>query len=157
MTCTLFNLLLLSLVLGVLGQSQPSGQPQPTSNITDVKPPAENITGALNELKGILTRMESILTNTSENTRRLATAVLHNFNCTEKICCPYPYSRVVDECFYVSSISLNWPDARQYCQGMTGDLASPRNLYGLKSFIISTAGLYVLLMMCNLCLVVDVS
>ncbi|XP_063590398.1 perlucin-like [Penaeus indicus] len=54
--------------------------------------------------------------------------------------CPYPYKQVLDECFFLSKVSLNWNQARQYCQGMQGDLATPRNVYALKSFIIDTAG-----------------
>ncbi|XP_027220609.2 perlucin [Penaeus vannamei] len=52
--------------------------------------------------------------------------------------CPYPYQQVLDECFYVSKVSLNWNQARQYCQGMQGDLATPRNVYALKSYVIET-------------------
>ncbi|XP_042865740.1 C-type Lectin CRL-like isoform X2 [Penaeus japonicus] len=48
--------------------------------------------------------------------------------------CPYPYEQVLDECFFLSKISLNWNEARQYCQGMQGDLATPKNVYALKSY-----------------------
>ncbi|XP_069950885.1 hepatic lectin-like [Cherax quadricarinatus] len=54
--------------------------------------------------------------------------------------CPHPYTQVLDECFYLSTHKLTWEQARQHCQGMNGDLASPKHLYALKSFIISSLG-----------------
>lgn len=54
--------------------------------------------------------------------------------------CPYPYTKVLDECFYLSAYELNWSEARLTCQGMTGDLATPRHLYALKAFIIEKTG-----------------
>ncbi|KAG7177365.1 C-type lectin lectoxin-Phi1-like [Homarus americanus] len=50
--------------------------------------------------------------------------------------CPYPYSIVLDECFYIGRQKMSWIDARTHCQGMKGDLASPNNIYALKAFLI---------------------
>ncbi|KAK8748924.1 hypothetical protein OTU49_015593 [Cherax quadricarinatus] len=55
--------------------------------------------------------------------------------------CPHPYTQVLDECFYLSTHKLTWEKARQHCQGMLGDLASPKHPYALKSFIISSIGI----------------
>ncbi|KAK8721663.1 hypothetical protein OTU49_012687, partial [Cherax quadricarinatus] len=55
--------------------------------------------------------------------------------------CPYPYKQVLDECFHLSTHRLTWNNARQHCQGMMGDLASPKNLYALKTFIIDETGI----------------
>ncbi|KAK3873937.1 hypothetical protein Pcinc_021094 [Petrolisthes cinctipes] len=49
--------------------------------------------------------------------------------------CPYPYSRVVNECYYLSQQALPWHSARHSCRGMSGDLATPSHLYALKAFL----------------------
>ncbi|XP_068200535.1 perlucin-like protein [Palaemon carinicauda] len=54
--------------------------------------------------------------------------------------CPYPFTKVVDECFYVSKAGLAWHPARHHCQGMGGDLAAPSNLYALKAHVLETRG-----------------
>nr|XP_053648745.1 uncharacterized protein LOC128699922 [Cherax quadricarinatus] len=151
MVATFCSFLLLFLVQGVLAQNNTvvsSVLPHPSS-YAEVKASDENITGVLNELNGFLIRMESILNNNSDITKQLATVVIHQFNCSEQNCCPYPYTRVLDECFYLSLHSLHWYEAREHCQGMSGDLASPKHIDALKTYIINTAGLYIQLIMCN--------
>nr|XP_045594779.1 perlucin-like protein isoform X2 [Procambarus clarkii] len=53
----------------------------------------------------------------------------------KEISCPPPYTRVLDECFFVSKKKLSHSDARTHCQGMRGDLATPRNPYALVSYV----------------------
>ncbi|XP_053631448.2 C-type lectin lectoxin-Phi1-like isoform X2 [Cherax quadricarinatus] len=67
--------------------------------------------------------------------------LMQHLPCSDDICCPYPYTQVLDECFYLSSHSLKWHEARIHCQGMHGDLASPKHIYALKSYIMTKAGL----------------
>ncbi|XP_071543730.1 echinoidin-like [Panulirus ornatus] len=52
--------------------------------------------------------------------------------------CPPPYSRILDECFYVSPHSLSWDNARQHCQGLDGDLATPERVFALFSFLLDS-------------------
>nr|XP_053653938.1 perlucin-like isoform X2 [Cherax quadricarinatus] len=61
-------------------------------------------------------------------------------SCLEETCCPYPYQRVLDECFYLSTEKLSWSHARQYCHGMKGTLAMPINVYALESFVHDKGG-----------------
>ncbi|XP_042879789.1 C-type lectin domain family 4 member G-like [Penaeus japonicus] len=44
------------------------------------------------------------------------------------------------ECFYLSKISLTWDQARTHCQGMGAELAVPRHVYGLKSYVVQENG-----------------
>ncbi|XP_069184309.1 C-type lectin lectoxin-Phi1-like [Procambarus clarkii] len=60
--------------------------------------------------------------------------------CETEPCCPYPYMQVLDECFYVSNKTLSWTEARQYCLRMQGDLATPKHVYALVSFINNIKG-----------------
>ncbi|XP_042879263.1 perlucin-like [Penaeus japonicus] len=76
-------------------------------------------TGVLSELKDVLT----LLAKKSEGTR-----------------CPYPYTQVVDECFHAHTKKLTWPQARHVCQGMGGDLAEPKHLYALQTYLAQTYG-----------------
>ncbi|XP_042890052.1 uncharacterized protein LOC122264990, partial [Penaeus japonicus] len=49
--------------------------------------------------------------------------------------CPYPYKMVMGECFYVSQVERVWEEARRFCQGMRGDLASPNSVYVLMAYV----------------------
>ncbi|XP_069189540.1 C-type lection lectoxin-Enh3-like [Procambarus clarkii] len=53
--------------------------------------------------------------------------------------CPYPYTLVLDECFYLSPHSVTWEAARRHCRGMMGDLATPKHLYAIRSFLLDVA------------------
>ncbi|XP_045610256.1 C-type lectin lectoxin-Phi1 isoform X2 [Procambarus clarkii] len=68
--------------------------------------------------------------------------VLKKFNITNDRRCPFPFTQVLDSCYYLSEVSLTWKDARRYCQGMDGDLATPKHLYALKSFIFKARDYY---------------
>ncbi|KAG7153263.1 killer cell lectin-like receptor subfamily B member 1A [Homarus americanus] len=52
--------------------------------------------------------------------------------------CPYPFTQVMDECFYLSKKEVSWDRSLQHCRGMGAYLAIPRHLYALNSFIIRT-------------------
>ncbi|XP_063875395.1 lithostathine-1-alpha-like [Scylla paramamosain] len=54
--------------------------------------------------------------------------------------CPYPFKHVVDECYYLSSNTLTWHNARHSCQGMGGELAMPAFLYALRNFVAAERG-----------------
>ncbi|XP_042207799.1 alpha-N-acetylgalactosamine-specific lectin-like [Homarus americanus] len=53
----------------------------------------------------------------------------------EESSCPYPYKKVLDECFYVCGKKVTFDQARQHCQGMAGDLAHPKHLHALLSLL----------------------
>lgn len=50
------------------------------------------------------------------------------------------------ECFYLSKIGLSWEQARTHCRGMGAELAVPRHLYGLKSYVVGANGEWVSLL-----------
>ncbi|XP_045615660.1 C-type lectin-like isoform X2 [Procambarus clarkii] len=51
--------------------------------------------------------------------------------------CPAPYVRLLGgECLFVSKHALSWLQAREHCKGLMGDLATPKNLFILKNYII---------------------
>ncbi|XP_063603494.1 type-2 ice-structuring protein-like [Penaeus indicus] len=54
--------------------------------------------------------------------------------------CPSPFANIMGECFYLSKILLTWDQARTHCLGMGADLAVPRHLYGLKSYVVGQNG-----------------
>nr|XP_053641773.1 C-type lectin domain family 4 member G-like [Cherax quadricarinatus] len=54
---------------------------------------------------------------------------------TQCLTCPQPYTKILDECFFLSHHKLTWAKARQHCQGMSGDLATPKHILALKSFV----------------------
>ncbi|XP_037783614.1 type-2 ice-structuring protein-like [Penaeus monodon] len=56
------------------------------------------------------------------------------------VSCPSPFANVMGECFYLSKILLTWDQARTHCLGMGAELAVPRHLYGLKSFVVGENG-----------------
>ncbi|KAG7155494.1 C-type lectin 1-like [Homarus americanus] len=60
--------------------------------------------------------------------------------CAQEPCCPPPFARVIDECFYLSLNNLTWQQARQHCRGMDGLLAKPKRVFALKSFLMGKAG-----------------
>ncbi|KAK8747452.1 hypothetical protein OTU49_016816 [Cherax quadricarinatus] len=74
------------------------------------------------------------------------TGLSHLFNyfkfnkCHPRPCCPPPYVTVMDECFYLSPYPLPWQLARYHCLNMDGDLAVPKSIYLLKTFILDKAG-----------------
>ncbi|XP_069189513.1 C-type lectin LmsL-like [Procambarus clarkii] len=53
--------------------------------------------------------------------------------------CPYPYTLVLDECFYLSPHKVSWEAGRRHCKGMMGDLATPKHLYAIRSFLLDVA------------------
>lgn len=65
---------------------------------------------------------------------------LHSTLPQQEPTCPYPYKRVLGECFYVTSKKLSWYKARDHCLGMMGDLASPDHLHALVSHTILSKG-----------------
>lgn len=86
-----------------------------------------------------------VLTQQAEFFKEIMAAAKATKSCSEgrasDFACPYPFTQVVDECFYVSKMmALNWEESRDYCHGMGGDLATPKNLYGLKVHLIEMRG-----------------
>ncbi|XP_042879150.1 galactose-specific lectin nattectin-like [Penaeus japonicus] len=55
-------------------------------------------------------------------------------------CCPYLFSQVGSECFYLSEGIKSWGFARRFCQKMGGDLAVPSNVTALDAFVFPAAG-----------------
>ncbi|XP_045588954.1 macrophage mannose receptor 1-like [Procambarus clarkii] len=53
--------------------------------------------------------------------------------------CPYPYTLVLDECIYLSTHTVTWEAGRRHCKGMMGDLATPKYLYAIRSFLLDVA------------------
>ncbi|XP_063587326.1 uncharacterized protein LOC134764658 isoform X1 [Penaeus indicus] len=50
--------------------------------------------------------------------------------------CPTPFTMVGGECFFLADEEmLGWDDGRRKCRRLGGDLASPRNLASLRSFL----------------------
>lgn len=50
--------------------------------------------------------------------------------------CPAPFEKVSGECYFLANTEMmGWEDARRECGTLGGDLASPRNLQGLRSFL----------------------
>ncbi|KAK3850021.1 hypothetical protein Pcinc_043246 [Petrolisthes cinctipes] len=54
--------------------------------------------------------------------------------------CPYPYTRVVGECFYLHRKKLAWEKARRVCRGMGGDLAAPAHPHALQAHLADKYG-----------------
>nr|XP_045610112.1 galactose-specific lectin nattectin-like isoform X1 [Procambarus clarkii] len=54
--------------------------------------------------------------------------------------CPYPYTKVISECFYAHQKKLTWSQARRVCQGMGGHLAEPVHPYGLQAYLAHSYG-----------------
>lgn len=55
--------------------------------------------------------------------------------------CPYPFEEVRGVCLFLSKVTRPWVAARQYCQGLGGDLATPPALpYILLNYIIEKGG-----------------
>ncbi|MPC40913.1 hypothetical protein E2C01_034487 [Portunus trituberculatus] len=69
---------------------------------------------------------ESLANTLIQLLRRAATAA-------QVVVCPYPYTQVIHECFYMHKKKLTWPQARRVCQGMSGELAEPRHIYALQT------------------------
>ncbi|XP_069935605.1 C-type lectin-like [Cherax quadricarinatus] len=93
------------------------------------------------ELHSTLIANQLLLSQQTELLKEMVNAAQRNKgNCPEGASCPHPYTQVLDECFYLSPHKLTWEKARQHCQGMMGDLASPKHPYALKSFILNLLG-----------------
>ncbi|KAK8749736.1 hypothetical protein OTU49_015510 [Cherax quadricarinatus] len=56
------------------------------------------------------------------------------------VACPYPYTQVVNECFYAHQKKLTWAQARRVCQGMGGHLTEPHHSYALQAYLSETYG-----------------
>ncbi|KAK7082718.1 hypothetical protein SK128_026805, partial [Halocaridina rubra] len=101
---------------------------------------------AVDELRSAVAVSQLILAQQAQFFRELINITKSRNNCAnargslEDSVCPYPFVKVVEECFYVSRTSLTWHAARHYCRGMGGDLATPSNLYGLKTHILEKRG-----------------
>ncbi|XP_053648058.1 perlucin-like protein [Cherax quadricarinatus] len=50
--------------------------------------------------------------------------------------CPFPFSSVRQECFYLSRVLRNWTEARHYCRKLGGDLATPTNPFVLYTYVV---------------------
>ncbi|XP_045587192.2 perlucin [Procambarus clarkii] len=91
----------------------------------------------LEELRSALVVTQLVLSEQAETLKHLVNSTLQaKTSCAPERCCPYPYKRVLDECFYLSSKQLAWSQARHYCQGMKGDLATPKHVFALVSFVL---------------------
>ncbi|XP_045131309.1 CD209 antigen-like isoform X2 [Portunus trituberculatus] len=76
---------------------------------------------------------ESLANTLIQLLRRAATAA-------QVVVCPYPYTQVIHECFYMHKKKLTWPQARRVCQGMSGELAEPRHIYALQTHMADVYG-----------------
>ncbi|KAK8407488.1 hypothetical protein O3P69_002203 [Scylla paramamosain] len=76
---------------------------------------------------------ETLATTLIQLLRRAATAA-------RVVACPYPYTQVIHECFYMHKKKLTWPQARRVCQGMSGDLAEPLQIYALQTHLADVYG-----------------
>ncbi|XP_068200533.1 C-type lectin domain family 4 member G-like [Palaemon carinicauda] len=96
--------------------------------------------GSFNKLESAIVVSQLVMAQQAEYFKKLISVAKESKNCINlrgsSYECPYPFTQVVDECFYVSKSLLKWEEARQFCQGMGGDLAIPRNLYALKAHLI---------------------
>ncbi|XP_027225095.2 C-type lectin domain family 4 member G-like [Penaeus vannamei] len=73
-------------------------------------------------------------------TRERTNGCLPNVRSELSVSCPSPFASVMGECFYLSKIGLSWEQARTHCRGMGAELAVPRHLYGLKSYVVGANG-----------------
>ncbi|XP_047474283.1 lectin BRA-3-like [Penaeus chinensis] len=83
-----------------------------------------------NELRAAVTRLQVALNQQSEVLRSLLKTKFFEPRC------PYPFSNVMDECFFVSNFKLYWHEAHLHCLGMGADLAMHTQLHALKTFVI---------------------
>ncbi|XP_037776792.1 uncharacterized protein LOC119573760 [Penaeus monodon] len=61
------------------------------------------------------------------------------FNCTVtaiELPCPEPFVKVGSECFHLSHSERVFDEARAFCLGLGGDLASPADVLGLRDYVI---------------------
>ncbi|XP_064117702.1 uncharacterized protein LOC135223127 [Macrobrachium nipponense] len=102
-------------------------------------------TEGVDQLRSAVAVSQLILAQQAQFFKELINITKSKGNCidargTNNVECPYPFTKVVDECFYVSKTGLAWHPARHHCQGMGGDLAAPSNLYALKAHLLETRG-----------------
>ncbi|XP_050733289.1 type-2 ice-structuring protein-like isoform X1 [Eriocheir sinensis] len=106
--------------------------------------PQSQPTRDVEELRSALAMSQMILAQQAQLFRELINATKESHRCcnagksdlTEStLDCPAPFQRVVDECFFMSTNSLTWENARHSCVGMGADLTTPTYLYSLRSFI----------------------
>ncbi|XP_045590120.2 low affinity immunoglobulin epsilon Fc receptor-like [Procambarus clarkii] len=90
----------------------------------------------VDEIRSSLVVSQLVLSHQSEALQLLvnATETVLRLLMKERSC-PFPYTRVLDECFYLSTLMLSHSDARTHCQGMGGDLATPSHPYALASYL----------------------
>lgn len=50
--------------------------------------------------------------------------------------CPGPFTKVGSECFYLSESGCVFGEARAFCLGLGGNLASPADVPALKDYVI---------------------
>ncbi|XP_063612911.1 CD209 antigen-like protein E [Penaeus indicus] len=91
----------------------------------------ENV--ADSELRAAVTRLQVALDPQSEILRSLLKTKFFEPRC------PYPFSNVMDECFFVSKFRVDWHQARLHCLGMGADLATHTQLHALKIFVIQAS------------------
>nr|UXY92082.1 Lec-EPS [Procambarus clarkii] len=98
----------------------------------------------VDEMQSSLVVSQLVLSHQSEALQLLVNATETALRLLMKeISCPPPYTRVLDECFFVSKKKLSHSDARTHCQGMGGDLATPRNPYALVSYLYDRGEMFV--------------
>nr|WNH24665.1 lectin 4 [Procambarus clarkii] len=94
---------------------------------------------ALEELRSAVIVSQLTLSQQTEVLKELLTASRQRDSCPQGPTCPYPYTLVLDKCFYFSPHTATWEAARRHCQGMMGDLATPKHLYAIRSFLLDAA------------------
>ncbi|XP_069165463.1 C-type lectin lectoxin-Enh4-like [Procambarus clarkii] len=92
---------------------------------------------ALEEVLSAVIVSQLTLSHQTSVLTELLTATRERNFCPQGPTCPYPYTLVLDECFYLSPHLVTWEAARRHCQGMMGDLATPKYLYAIKSFLLN--------------------
>ncbi|XP_045111088.1 C-type lectin domain family 17, member A-like [Portunus trituberculatus] len=105
--------------------------------------------GTPDDLRSGIAMAQMILAQQAQLFRELINATKESHSCCsagksdlpESISdCPYPFKQVLDECYYLSSNTLTWHNARHSCQGMGGELAMPIYLYALRNFVAGERG-----------------
>ncbi|XP_069189519.1 C-type lectin 1-like [Procambarus clarkii] len=91
---------------------------------------------ALEELRSAVIASPLMLPHQTSTRQLPSTATRRDDHFPHGPTCPYPYTLVLDECFYLSPHKVKWEAARRHCKGMMGDLATPKHLYAIRSFLL---------------------
>nr|UGZ35781.2 C-type lectin [Cherax quadricarinatus] len=89
-------------------------------------------THSSNEIRSSLIVNQLLLAEQTEILKQL----LSNSQRRQGSDCPYPYTKVLDQCFYLSKLKRPYGKARQYCKEMMGDMATRKHLYALAAFAV---------------------